>query len=157
MSYYHQMTYGFDFNVIIRIKNHSNSRLLNEETPEHRRDTNELIGILEWPDFNSISLLKGVRRNDGSFVFREERLLSGPVHCGWEQRFSTAYWQSGTIITLKNSLHCEDTTDPYCGNLMGSYSHEIKMFGNKIEILNGEVDVQKSKLFYTLFQNDIIV
>jgi hypothetical protein len=61
--------------------------------------------FLEWSDFHSIIEGKGQVLGNGDLMIIEERLFRGPKHTGWEGRFGTPYYQSGTTLMLKPSSH----------------------------------------------------
>ncbi len=58
-------------------------------------------GVLEWPDFSAAVAVEGEITADGSsLLFVEKQMVYGDPHIGWESRFATPGYISGTSYVI---------------------------------------------------------
>jgi hypothetical protein len=98
--------------------------------------------LLEWPDFCSVILGKGAVDQNGEIVVVEEALLSGPKHSGWEPRFGSSSWHSGSILRF-TSVSCRDIGK---FEFMGNYQNEVYIYNQRF-LVSGTLMLQQENLF----------
>lgn len=100
----------------------------------------EIIGIVEWPDFSSVVLVKGHFVSEDTIEVAEKTLLRGSRHSGWERLRGTACWESGSTYRLTVSQGAESSV------WQGSWEHTVVIQSHTYK-LQGEVELQQARLF----------
>ncbi len=100
--------------VLLRMR--PGPRLHNQNhSMNHSRSAIPFTGVLEWPDFSAAVAVEGEMSGDGSsLTFTEKELVYGNPHIGWEPRFATEGYISGTKYTI-TSTGCKNVP-PSCLN-----------------------------------------
>eukprot|EP01038_Epipyxis_sp_PR26KG_P004035 gene4035-5772_t len=134
--------------VIFRVRKSPKSSSDEDDVKER------LTAIIEWPDFSATVLASGFVWDDGRWILTEDRLLTGPSHCGWEVRFGTSFYQPGTSYTIETASSCLDRTDKYNRTLIGISTFTIHRNNAILSSFHspfnhiGELSLQQQRLFY---------
>jgi hypothetical protein len=140
-----QSYFGSDatFGIILRV------RQISRKDCDDSDVANRLIGVMEWPDFNSVVYITGYIRNDGSWSFTEKKLVTGPKHASWGIRFGQNHWRAGTTYdispTQNNKL--EDCTDRFGGSMIGQFQYLVNILKGKECSVVGDITFQQDVLF----------
>ncbi len=89
--------------VLLRMR--PGPRLQNQNhSTNHSSNAIPFTGVLEWPDFSAAVAVEGEMSGDGSsLTFTEKELVYGDPHIGWESRFATPGYVSGTNYTITST------------------------------------------------------
>lgn len=63
------------------------------------KEPQQIDGIIEFPQYNGRITINGKIQPNGTISFIEERFISGFCNRGWNTRFGTDHWRSGTKYT----------------------------------------------------------
>ena len=105
-------------------------------------------GVMEWPDFNAIVYVRGVKWTDGNWTIQEDKLLSGSDHAGWSVRFASSSWRPGTTYELSALKTSCDTTSGRGAILSGQFNYKVTVGGSQTVLVSGDIRLQKSSLFH---------
>mmetsp|Transcript_36487 Transcript_36487/g.88057 ORF Transcript_36487/g.88057 Transcript_36487/m.88057 type:complete len:5319 (+) Transcript_36487:189-16145(+) len=131
--------------IIIRL-----SQTAKEETDDNGIIVVRRKGIMEYPEFGAGISIDCKTTPDGSVWLEEKDLLFGSNDSGWEARFGSPSYISGTTVVLKTSTVSDtqnevDTKSPYDSlyeKLSGSTSHRVPRLRNREN--GGEVDIKST-------------
>lgn len=137
-----EQTYG----IIVRLRFIEKKSSTPESTKETINLEDDVVAIVEWPDFNATVLATGSQWKDGHWLLTEKKLISGPPHIGWEARFGTSSWQSGTQFSFSVSQDCTDPTDHRSCLYIGDCSFRAKLPMKTFDTV-GDLRLQSATLF----------
>lgn len=103
------------------------------------------VGYLELPYFGAVVLVDGIEYNDHQISMTETKLVRGPSHTGWSERFGHSYYKAGTTYELGPPLHPDILTEQD-GQLLGDFQYTVKFACQSIQIL-GDISLQQRVLF----------
>ncbi|RYG70468.1 hypothetical protein EON64_00055 [archaeon] len=107
---------------------------------ERRQVGNEVVCIVEWPDFASVVLATGYFVDEATVELVEKSLLRGSRHSGWERLRGMAHWEAGSVYRLTASHDVENA------KWRGMWEHTV-VIQSQTYRLQGEVELQQARLF----------